>query len=183
MPAKAEKSNLKTIPYVNRATLNRPLRATKMCRPRCDECQEKGGAWWETCKHNPYFSVITVPGAVEYVTEVDEEGNEVILEEKPGPGKRIRTLNTDQVPNELKIYSGRGVQWSIEHGFKFPEELGFAPMCEYYNCWTPFPKFQTKLGNYCTEEQAQIINLRTRGVAIHAEPELRKEQLAGVSVG
>jgi hypothetical protein len=176
-------TKLKTIQYTNHDSLNRPARTLKMVRPVCAICSVERGheLWWKNCPHQPYFSILE-DVRVEFVTETNEDGEEILVQTEGKPIRKMRP-NYSQVPYEDKIYSGRGPAWSIEHGFKDPQELGYAPLCEYYNCWTPFPKYKTGWGAYCTADQARIMNLRLEGFPIHTDPKVRRRQLDSVSLG
>jgi len=154
----------------NEWRLTRGVRMTKMVAAACpfrgsiDGHQpdaETTGFWVEQCiadGHDPF----TTTKEVEVVKPEYEERDGRKF--KTGELIEIELVthpNLEQVYAELKGYSGRGVQAAVEMGWKFPEELGYAPFCEYLNCWNQNPKFRTNVGIYCNRDQAALMVLVT----------------------
>lgn len=150
-------------PYVG-ANGNAPMRMRKMIAPRCAECfpstelvPAKSG-WWRDCPHDPYVHINTIEVRKPKLSEPDENG-EVFVEGEEVKLRYVREYNWEQVPDEISVYSGRGVADSLERGWKFPEELGFAPFCDYRNCGEQNPKFRTPVGNYHSRNEAATMML------------------------
>lgn len=146
---------------------SRAMRTAKMIAPRCavhfpgDNSVSPFSNWVANCEaegHNPYVRVNTVENRRPKL-ETQEDGRvlvvgeEVELEYHENP-------NWEQVPDELGVYSGRGVANSQARHYKFPEELGYAPFCDYYNCGEQNPKFNTRFGRYHSRQEAALIALR-----------------------
>lgn len=168
--------------------LNRPQRMVKMVQARCRICNEGGHGkrgWWEKCPHDPYFRLEALPRDPLADLEEQEDGTFVEKADK-GPDKYIRVPNMKQIPLEEKSASGKMVQIQLERGSKFPEDLGYAPICEFRNCWEPNPKWHTRRGNYHTRDEAAIIDLRETETPIYIgldkDIERRREQLDRVNV-
>lgn len=180
------KKDVKVYKRMSSGGLNRPLRMVKMIQARCRICNEGGHGrrgWWEKCPHNPYFHVEELPGAEEF--SKDPETGEITKLDKP-KAKYVEVPNMKQIALDEKASSGRMVQIQIERGSKFPEELDYAPICEYRNCWEPNPKWHTRRGNYHTREEAAIIDLQETGTPIYIgvgeDIKHRTEQLERVNV-
>jgi len=178
--------------------LNRPLKMVKMIQARCGKCNPKGQGkrgWWESCPHEPYFTVreeeVKIP---KLETTADgrtlKVGEEVEIEYH-------RTPNWKQIADDPKVASGRMVQIQRERGSKFPEELGYAPVCDYYNCWESNPTIhaqrvfnsegvQTRVGNYHERDEAAMITLRLNETPVYLgidkDIERRRAQLDGVNI-
>jgi len=184
--------------------LNRPLKAVKMVQPRCSTCSPHGQGkrgWWETCEHDPYTAMVPLGPPKPRFTE-QEDGTftpELDAEGKPvtDPPRYAKRPNWKQIADDVKVASGRMVQIQRERGSKFPEELGFAPICDYLNCWETNPTVharsvithegvQTVVGNYHSRDEAAIMRLRMTETPIYvgfdSDANRRREQLAGTSV-
>lgn len=184
--------------HMSRGGLNRPMKMVKMAQPRCNRCNPRGQGkrgWWDKCPHDPYFTVredvITKP-----VLEKTEDGRTL----KVGETTEIeyhREPNFKQIADDPKVASGRMVQIQRERGAKFPEELGFAPICDYLNCWEPNPKIhatrvfnvegaQTRVGNYHDRDEAALITLRLNQtptyVGVDQDIERRRAQMDAVNI-
>lgn len=152
----------------SRATLNRPLKMVKLVQPRCKKCNPGGKGryeWWLKCTHDPYVTTheeyITIP-------KLEEQPDGRIL--KVGEDTEVEyhiEPNMKQVADDEKVASGRMVKIQMERGAKFPEELGYAPICDYNNCWEPNPSFHTRRGNFHTRDEAAIMELRTSETPIY----------------
>jgi hypothetical protein len=177
--------------------LNRPLKMVKMIQARCKACNPKGQGkkgWWDECPHEPYFSMVPAgPPEPKYVEQEDgtfvQDGVEV--------KKFVKRPNWKQIADDAKVTSGRMVQIQVERGSKFPEQLGYAPVCDYFNCWEPNPKIharqiiehegiQTVVGNYHTRDEAAIMTLRSEGtpifIGLDKDIQRRRQQLNEVNV-
>ncbi len=180
--------------------LNHPMKMVKMVQARCDECNPRGQGrrgWWENCSHDPYFTV------------EEKEVRHPILEQTED-GRTLKTGETveveyhkhpnfKQIADDAKVSSGRMVQIQIERGSVFPEALGYAPICDYNNCWEPAERkftfsrvfnhegVQTILGKYHTRDEAAIMNLRFEKKPVYVgmgiDIENRRAQLDGVNLG
>ena len=173
MPVKGKTTGLRST-----GGLNRPLKMVKMIQARCRICSPMGQGkrgWWETCEHDPYnhFEPIPEPDAM-----VEKEDG--TFEAVSQPPKRFKKVpNWKQIADDPKVASARMVRIQLERGSKFPEDLGFAPVCDYYNCWEPAnPKYtvqatidhegiQTVLGKYHARNEAAVMRLRLEGVPIY----------------
>ena len=176
--------------------LNRPMKMVKMVGALCKICNPKGQGkrgWWDKCTHDPYTHVEEVPGASEF--KKLEDGTIVKLDK---PETEYREVpNWKQIADDPKVSSGRMVQIQRERGSKFPEELGFAPICDYLNCWETGPQVhanrivshegvQTVVGNYHSRDEAAIMTLRTTGtpifVGVNHDMQRRREQMDQVNI-
>jgi hypothetical protein len=202
--ATTKKQLKKPVGQQSRGGLNRPLKMVKMVQPRCATCSPHGQGqrgWWETCEHDPYTSMVPLgppkPRFTEqedgtYTPELDADGKPVL-----DPPKYVKRPNWKQIADDPKVTSGRMVAIQRERGSKFPTELDFAPLCDYFNCWEANPKFhalsvighegiQTVVGNYHTRDEAAIMRLRLTGtpifVGVDGDIGRRREQLANTSV-
>jgi hypothetical protein len=184
--------------------LNRPLKSVKMIQARCSVCSPRGQGkrgWEKTCEHEPYTSMVPLgppkPRFVEqedgtFTPELDAEGRVVT-----DPPKYAKRPNWKQIADDPKVASGRMITIQRERGSKFPEELGYEPICDYFNCWETNPKFhaqsviyhegvQTVVGNYHTRDEAAIMRLRLTSTPIYvgldSDIGRRREQLANTPV-
>jgi len=158
--------------------LNRPLKMVKMIQARCNECNPKGQGprgWWDDCPHEPYFSMVPA-GPPKPKFEEQEDGTFTQVGEEVG--KYVKRPNWKQIADDVKVSSGRMVKIQQERGSKYPQELGYPAICDYFNCWETNPKIhaqrvithedvQTVVGNYHTRDEAAIATLRLRGVPIY----------------
>lgn len=158
------------------AKVTNGLRTRKMIRPICEEhfpadaSINKYSGWWEFCKTHheegdprPYSHyeeiVIRRPKLEERDGRTFRTGWEEEVEMTVEP-------NWTEVPDEISVYSSKGVAASLERGFIFPEELGYAPFCDMKGCSVQNPKFRTEYGTYHTREEAAIMLLRGEETAI-----------------
>jgi hypothetical protein len=177
--------------------LNRPLKMVKMIQARCVLCNPKGQGkrgWWDTCPHEPYTSMVPAePPKPKYEEQADGTFIEVGME----VGKYVKRPNFKQIADEAKVLSGRMIQIQRERGSKFPEELGYAPICDYNNCWEPNPSIharkvvedegvQTVVGNYHSRDEAAIMTLRIEGTPVYVgvgkDINRRRAQLDAVQI-
>lgn len=167
----ATKTSGKLIRVRNEWRLTRGIRMTKMVAALCpkrgtiESHQPEGetrGYWIEQCKadgHDPYVGLKEVE-IVRPTYETREDGRKFKTGEEIEI-ELVETPNLEQVYNEIKGYTGRGVTAALEMGWEFPETLGYAPFCEYLNCWNQNPKFRTNVGVYCNRDQAALMVLVT----------------------
>ena len=179
--------------------LNHPLKMVKMIQARCRECNLMGkgkARWWETCPHDPYYSFVPL-GPPQQKFEIQEDGSYEATGEYEKP-RYVRRPNWKQVADDHKVTSGRMVRIQQERGSKFPEELGYPPICDYYNCWEVNPSVHAnrmiaaeetdvriRVGDYHTEEEAQIMTLRLSGTPIYVgqtDAVRRAEQISKVAL-
>jgi hypothetical protein len=181
---------------MSRGGLNRPIKMVKMIQARCDVCNPRGQGkrgWWENCTHDPYFHIAEKPGTTEFK---ELEDGTIVKLDKPDVAYE-KVPNWKQIADDPKIASGRMVQIQRERGSKFPEELGFPPVCDYFNCWEINPKIkanrvfnhegvQTVVGKYHTRDEAAIITLRLNEtptfIGVDKDMERRRAQLDAVNV-
>ena len=177
--------------------LNRPLKTVKMIQARCRVCSPNGQGvrgWWDKCEHDPYFHYEPVPNP-KPIMEEQPDGTFVPAADQ-SPRAFNKVPNWKQIADDVKIASGRMVRIQVERGSKFPEDLGYAPVCDYYNCWEPATIFskravqhegvETAVGKYHTQEEAQIMTLRMQGtpiyVGIDEDRARRAAQIAAVQI-
>lgn len=190
-PSNVDPSTLQILPFSNVGrTLSRPGRTIKMFKPGCNaehmglegvNCQNKGGQWWVGCEHDPYFNVYDKT-VREPVIEENEQGELEIVRyvEKI---IRIKTPRTAQVHLTIRSNSGLGVEKKRVRGYKFLEEKGYHPVCQFLNCWDPNVRFRTEYGDYCSRDEAAINYLVEEGIAYEVySPKVARAQLAGVPV-
>lgn len=195
------KKNLEIIPWERVGVqLANPARTIKMLRPVCPEtinldtgtaspgCETKEkdfGAWWIKCEekgHNPYVQAFERPVRTPVIEE-QENGRKLIvgyteeIELKESP-------RTTQVPLGTRFNSGSLLEEKkFFHGYKYPEELGYAPMCEFRNCFAPNPEVKTRYGAYCREEEARMVTADQRHVVLEVmNPEKRATQIEEINV-
>lgn len=173
-----------------------PSREVKMIAPHCEPCQKKGlRNWWEKCPHNPYYSQaprsISVPVlACSACGEEVEQGTATHCDqmsfELRGTKDKVEyenVPNTRSVPVNEAQNSGQGVPKQIAKGWKFPQDIGIAPMCEYPRCYEPNPKIRTPWGNYCTDGEARAVGLPLMGDAVEVSHDrIRMRQLRSVDI-
>lgn len=194
----AAKEKLKKVNKMSSGGLNRSLKMVKMVQARCNKCNPRGQGkrgWAEKCPHNPYVTIreeeIKIPKLEEQADgRILKTGEEIQIEYHEEP-------NFKQIADDAKVSSGRMVQIQRERGSKFPEELGYPPICDYFNCWEINPKVhaqkvvehegvQTIIGNYHSRDEAAIMTLRTEGTPVYVgvdhDINRRRAQLDGVNV-
>lgn len=170
MPPKKEKKFIPKAPMGDRAELHN-LRMIKMVAPQCDPCQaefrgdpDKGGfptkRWWNDCPHDPYFTVVPAKTEIVPVYKTDEDGRKLkVGEEEVVVADEYKRLNLRQVAQSLRINAGRGPEKKRNgFGFKYVQELGYEPVCEYRNCESP-SILTSAYGNYCSKLHARLIGL------------------------
>lgn len=125
------------------------------------ECQDMG--------HDPYYSdryvEITKPAFVEERDEKTGEITRIVTKTKDEDRryKLVRTPNWEQVPYDVIFDSGTLPQKRLNQGWVWPEDLGFAPFCDYLNCSVQNPKFVTPVGTYHHRDEAALMYLAKGG--------------------
>jgi hypothetical protein len=178
-----QEKKLKAIPWNQKTGLTDQfaIRSVKMIAAVCEHCKQSGMAWWNVCPHDPYHST-QVEETTKYETAPDENGNEIVTGEKiEKTFKRIP--NVRQVALTLRVASGMEVEKALANGWKFPQDVspndgkhsGYAPMCEYQNCYASNPTVKTThygltenrnipasryTAHYCTVRHAKLARLR-----------------------
>jgi hypothetical protein len=187
------KKDLKVIPWertgVRLATGGRTI---KMLQPVCPNaavgsgCESKGEpGWWVSCEkagHNPYFQVEEVKTQTPIISE-SESGRKLVTGHQEEI-ELVESVRTNQVPYYERVNSKQGVeQKRFFHGWKNPEEMGFAPMCEFRNCYAPFPEVKTRYGSFCSEEEARMVIADERHVVLEVMlPDKRADQIEGITI-
>jgi hypothetical protein len=188
------KKDLKIIPWERTGVrLANGGRTMKMIQPVCPQSAVGSGcemlhsdtAWWVECEkkgHNPYYQVSEEKTQVPIVAET-EDGRKLITgyEEEI---ELVESIRTNQVVFNNRVDSKQGVELKrFLHGWKHPEEMGFAPMCEFRNCFAPNPEIKTRYGNFCSEDEARIVIADERHVVLEVMiPEKRRDQLEGIVI-
>lgn len=187
---------LKPIPWLQRTglTRERPMRTVKLIRPRCDDCQNRLRGWWASCTHSPApyhgFQAITADAPKVFDPESGEWRQEV---EQKILGYRL-IPNVVQAPLTIRVDSGLSVEMMFAKGCRTPENVqplledgtpdpehdGYAPMCQFENCYQKFPTVRAThslltenrqvpeawhTGWYCSETHARIAKRRDSGKA------------------
>lgn len=167
MYSEAERSRLKTFEWAGRGNTNRAMRAIKMLRPICKDCQGNADTnvpgWHEKCKHfddplRKYWQLSAKTIGVTVYKE-DEDGDLVIDEEATKSGTKTKYVlipNWVEIPLRTGNYDGKGPQLMARKGFKLPQQVGLAPMCQFYGCGKAWPKFRCENGDYCSIGQAKL---------------------------
>lgn len=161
------------------------LRSVKMLYPRCEVCQDPANIrprWWETCSHDPYYSV-TEETITEPIIEINDQGEREIVDRK----QRIvqhRHPNLKQVAVHLRLNSGGEVPRRRAQGYIFPEEHPTEPLkpfCQYHDCWSQSIEVRSPAyGDYCSKEQAQMVGLDYQEKPVHVDQGKRTQQLREV---
>lgn len=172
------------------------VREVKMVAPSCEECQSKRRPrWWERCPHNPYFSKSprTLTTVVLRCSVCDErvEGQALHCGQSTFRQDGVEeTVQYEMVANIRPVRvdegtnSGRAVERALAKGFRWPQELGIAPMCEFPGCYEPNPSVRTSAGSYCNETEAKIVLHSMGAEAVEVfNDRIRQEQLRRVSIG
>ena len=173
------------------ANLDTPGRTIKMVMPVCSTCQhgKVPDNWAERCPHDPYYATTAIPHEepppVEEILDPEGKGTgrfkitgepEVWYEYK-------KELNFTQVPFNIRIDSRRGVQMGQAGGFKFVEDFGVAPFCQYRGCWSQeLTVRHPQYGNYCSEMHAKLVVADTLGIPIQQDSDRLQEQLAKIAL-
>jgi hypothetical protein len=186
-----ERNRLKTFEWNSRANVVMGHRAIKMLRPICKDCQnppEHPANWYETCPHfgadrnKMYWSystkIIKTP-----VYEEDEDGDLVVKEEQVKT-KLVLVPNWTEVPADTAHSDGQAPRRCYEQkGFRYPEEIGLAPMCQFSGCGKAWPRIRTSLGDYCTELHAKLAVANELEINLVAHnPRIRAQQLREISL-
>ena len=184
----------------SKGTIGRPLKMVKMIQARCRICNLQGQGrrgWQETCPHDPYNHLEEIQtGELEHMEE--QEDGTLVQKTNPGPVRYKKVPNWKQIADDPKVASGRMIAIQLERGSVFPESLGYAPICDYFNCWEPAnPKYtvgaviehegvQTVLGKYHTRDEAAAMRLRLEGTPIYVgfdqDIRRRRQQLNQVNI-
>jgi hypothetical protein len=171
----------------------------KMVQARCNECNPRGQGrrgWWDKCRHKPYVT-IEEKEVKHPILEQTEDGRTLKVGETIEV-EYIEKPNFKQIADDVKVASGRMVQIQKERGSVFPEDLGYAPICDYKDCWEKaVPKFTssktleneghlTVLGKYHSRDELAIMTLRLEGtpifVGVDKDINRRRAQLDAVNV-
>ena len=181
---------------MSKGGLNHPMKKRKMIQARCNVCNPRGQGrrgWWETCTHEPYFHIAEKPGATEFQ---EREDGTIVKLDKPAVEYEKRP-NWKEIADDPKVSSGRLVQIQLERGSKFPEDLGFPPVCDYMGCWELNPKVnaerlfniegvQYQVGRYHSRDEAALITLRLNEtptyIGVDKDMERRRAQMDEVRV-
>lgn len=183
---------LKVIEWLDRAglTIKQPMRMVKLIQPRCATCKPTGPGWWDRCEHKPYHSMQAVEDPNGKMVFNKETGT---YTEDVNASQVIRSYrlipNVIQIPLSIRVGNGREVDKAMANGCKYPEEVkpllpdgsedpdhdGYAPMCEFENCYAPNPQVVTKhsmleknrevspqqhIARYCTKRHAKYARLK-----------------------
>jgi hypothetical protein len=187
----ASKTNGKLVRIPSSRNMNRVMKTVKMVRAKCVEHQAGyhrfNTDWIEVCKaegHDPFVTVkqkrIVTP-----VTEVREDGKTYLVKEDIAI-EQVSRPNWVEVPDEHKLRGGRGVAIALQQGWKYPEELGYAPFCDFKGCWEQNPKFQTRAGKFHQRDEAALIVLRAEETPVYVpvgvDQRRRAAQLSAVQL-
>ncbi len=127
-------------------------------------------------KHDPYFSTVKLTRTRQKTRmEMDEQTGEeleVVEGEETYYVKR-RIPNWEQVAHDISIDSGQNVTRRLNQGWVFPEDIGYAPFCDYWNCSAQNPKYHTPVGNYHLRDEAALMMLAKGG---------REDSVEGVAI-
>jgi hypothetical protein len=156
-----------------RAGLNPVGREIKMLRPTCAVCEapeRKTARWWVDCIHDPYIIQAEIPRIDRKVETVE--------------GERVVTARTEkllyeeypsmrQVQHTSRVNLARQIDRERALGSIMPEEFrgefrgqqieGFAPFCQYRDCWCQKITVRSGHGDYCRVDQAKLIAIEERG--------------------
>lgn len=170
----------------NMAKSNRNRRSIKMAQPIHSDCQwPRRKAWWVGCEekgHEPYITkqtrLIEQP-----VYDVDDEGDMVLKETKTKQKVVVRP-NLVQVILDVGHNDGRGPdRFAKEKGFRQLEEVGYAPMCQLFDCWLP-ATVTCDFGEFCSKDHARLVGAHDEGIALEVlDARKRRAQLRAVEVG
>jgi hypothetical protein len=167
------------------------MRALKMIRPICQECQSQDDApgWWYRCidkGHQPYFSADREDFKTKRKTERDEDGDLVITGEvkvpiiiQGGPNlAQVLLTGRHNADQHTAMRKARG------KGFREPQELGLDPFCDAFNCWSQDDLQDYEgLGRYCSKDQAKAVAADQRHIKLEVlNDEQKVNQWAEISV-
>jgi hypothetical protein len=140
----------------------RNQRTIKMCAPSCKLCQfpyEPG--WWNECPHEPYF---TWKKKWIKVEENDDEHKTTFNTDNALKTKRPKWV---QIAYGKKHFSGNGVRIARGRGAKTAIEVGYKPLCEYYNCFKPATN-RYENGDYCSVNHARLVFADSHAIKLYA---------------
>lgn len=113
-------------------------RTIKMAYPRCLECQPMYGdtpGWWYLCErkgHNPYFTPDHYgEKSVEELGPPDADGAQEVIRTKTIKVKILGGPNIKPMPYTGRHNTAMAMQMYRGKGYRLPEEIGVAPMCQY----------------------------------------------------
>jgi hypothetical protein len=183
----ATKEALKKVPASPTAASSASVgRSMKMCSPHCSICQVPNAPlnWYMFCEHEPYITKTERPVRTPVVEDdPDVPGQKIVTGEKT---KLVytETPNFTQVTVDVRVDAGNGFRIARECGFKLPEEMGFAPFCQYRDCWKQdLPVKTSQHGSYCSEIHAKLVIAHMLEILLDATSDKRREeQLARISV-
>jgi hypothetical protein len=136
--------------------------------PSRQECIDLG--------HDPYYTTKKVAREREKVrTEKDERTGEDIevVEDTETYYVKRRVPNWEQVVYDIANDSGQLPQKRLNEGWLWPEDLGYAPFCDFLGCSIQNPKFHTPVGNYHHRDEAALMMLAKGG---------REDSIEGVAI-
>jgi hypothetical protein len=117
----------------------------------------------EECKadgHDPYFNTRLVKKVRE---KTRAEGDEIIVDGVEEYYIKVRIPNWEQVVHDIANDSGQLVQRRLAQGWVYPEDIGYAPFCDYMGCSAQNPKYRTPVGTYHLRDEAAIMYLTKGG--------------------
>lgn len=167
------------------------FRSVKMLRPICKECQDNPQHpvnWSEFCTHGgedkeKYLYWSLRPKTIKIPSYEQDADGDLVLVKEDVVNKMILVPNWSDIAADLGHSDGAMPTYLHDSaGFRFPEEIGLAPMCQMYQCGKAFPRVRTTLGDYCEEYHAKIAISNERGILLPTNPRLRAERLAEVAI-
>lgn len=193
--------SLKAVEWSAKTGLNRrrPMRTVKMIAAVCSECQAAGPGWWTACPHDPWHGMQAIEDPSGRFTE-QKDGTFTEDTRKAQTIKSYRKVpNVRQVPLSIRVDSGLSVESALAKGWRMPadvdpgdgENSGYAPMCEFENCYAPNPQVSTRhslladselkamlprsrfTGHYCSDDHARRARLRDSEMVRYV-PEVNK---------
>lgn len=191
-PPKPEALEKYNLPSGN--TKSPAIRTVKMVAPQCDvrigdstrhPCTEgpHRADWFATCPHDPYFHEQEMP-EIREDREFQEDGTYIVTNRETVWRMR-RIPNLRQVPGSPR-HLGFSISKARSRGWRFPEELGVAPFCQYQDCWSqdlPDRWVSEDYGVFCSEQHATNTLAQRLKVTLEVGDEpaarsKRREQLA-----
>ena len=185
MPATTKREKLPPTQVGVRETIN--TRRILMVRPVCpiqddpekdgytgeNKCSLEGLGWWVKCEergHDPYYRIEQTIKTRPLIEEVD--GKKLVVGQEQTVIERKR-LNAASVALTTRVNSGRGP--TLKHdrfGFKFLQELGYDPVCEFRNCELPV-KVKSRYGFFCGDRHARLVGADVEVIVLEANPNRR----------
>ncbi len=173
--ATANKLTGKIVPRIDQpwqgANASRYLTARKMIAFVCPENLHNGSLPDDRkacieAGHEPYESTKRIARTREKTEiEVDEktgEEIEVVTDTETYYVKK-KVPNWEQVIVDVAHDSGTTLNRRLNEGWVYPENLGYAPFCDYLNCSAQNPKHRTAVGNYHLRDEAAMMILQKGG--------------------